>query len=223
MDKLRITIDGPAGSGKSSTAKLLAAKLNALFLDTGAMYRAVTLAAMQSNCDLNDIAQLENIIDEANFEFKVKDGVMVVKINGENVTDKIRDPKVTANVHYIASQASLRGRLVKLQREFAACSEKIVTEGRDQGTVVFPDANLKIFLTADNTQRTKRRALELAQNGYKVDIGSLQKEIENRDLQDTSRKVAPLTPAKDAVLLDTTNLTLEQVVEEILGLVKKLK
>ncbi|MCE5341148.1 MAG: (d)CMP kinase [Planctomycetaceae bacterium] len=223
MNRLIITIDGPAGSGKSSTAKLLAAKLNALFLDTGAMYRAVTLAAMQSNCDFNDVAQLENIIDSTNFEFKIQDGVMVVKINGIGATEKIRDPKVTANVHYIASQASLRGRLVKLQREFAACSEKIVTEGRDQGTVVFPDANLKIFLTADNTQRTKRRALELAQNGYKVDIGSLQKEIENRDLQDTSRKVAPLTPAKDAVLLDTTNLTLEQVVEEILGLVKKLK
>ncbi len=222
MNRLIITIDGPAGSGKSSTAKLVAAKLKASFLDTGAMYRAVTLAAMQSNCDFNNIAQLENIIDSTNFEFKVKDGAMVVKINGNDAAEKIRDPKVTANVHYIASQASLRGRLVNLQREFAAGREKIVTEGRDQGTVVFPDANLKIFLTADNTERAKRRAIELTQNGYKVDISNLQKEIENRDLQDTSRKVAPLTPAQDAVLIDTTNFTLEQVVEKILELVKNL-
>jgi len=223
MNRLVITIDGPAGSGKSSTAKLLAAKLNASFLDTGAMYRAVTLAAMQKNCDFNNLTQLENIIDSTNFEFRVKDGVMAVKINGSDATEKIRDPKVTANVHYIASQASLRGRLVKLQREFAVNSEKIVTEGRDQGTVVFPDANLKIFLTADNAERAKRRAAELSQNGYKVDISNLQKEIENRDLQDTSRKVAPLAAAKDAVLIDTTNFTLEQVVEKILELVKKLK
>lgn len=223
MDKLIITIDGPAGSGKSSTAKLLAARLNASFLDTGAMYRAATLAAMQSNCDLSSIAQLENIIDNTDFEFKVKDGVMTVGINGADVTEKIRDPKVTANVHYIASQASLRQKLVELQRKFAGDCEKIVTEGRDQGTVVFPDANLKIFLTADNAERAKRRSLELSQKGYKVDISGLEKEIEERDLRDTSRTVAPLTPARDAVLLDTTHLTLEQVVEKILELVKKLK
>jgi cytidylate kinase len=223
MNRLIITIDGPAGSGKSSTAKLLAAKLDASFLDTGAMYRAVTLAAMQNSCDFNNVGQLEKVIDSTNFEFKVKDSVMVVKINGSDATEKIRDPKVTANVHYIASQASLRERLVKLQRQFAAGSTKIVTEGRDQGTVVFPDANLKIFLTADNAERAKRRAVELSQNGYKVDISDLQKEIENRDLQDTSRKVAPLVPAQDAVLLDTTQLTLEQVVEKNLELVKKLK
>ncbi|HAL45859.1 MAG: cytidylate kinase [Planctomycetes bacterium GWF2_42_9] len=220
MAKLIITIDGPAGSGKSSTAKLLAAKINASFLDTGAMYRAVTLAAMQKGCDFNDVSQLEKIIDNTNFEFKIKDGVMVVKIAGEDVTEKIRDPQVTGNVRFVAAEGSLRARLVKLQREFAAGVEQIVTEGRDQGTVVFPDANLKIFLTADNTERAKRRAMELSQNGYKVDVTNLQKEIEIRDLQDTSRKVAPLTPAKDAVMIDTTNFTLEQVVEEILKLVK---
>jgi cytidylate kinase len=221
MAKLIITIDGPAGSGKSSTAKLLAAKLNADFLDTGAMYRAVTLAAMQKACDFNDISELERIADSTKFEFSIQAGVMIVKINGFDVTEKIRDPEVTANVKFVASQPTLRDRLVKMQRQFASRCEKIVTEGRDQGTVVFPDANLKIFLTADNKQRAKRRALELVQNGYKVDINNLQSEIEKRDLLDTSRKVAPLAAAADAVVLDNTNLSLEQVVEKILELVKK--
>jgi cytidylate kinase len=219
MAKLIITIDGPAGSGKSSTAKLLAAKLKADFLDTGAMYRAVTLASMQKSCDFNDVSQLERIADDTKFEFATWAGVMVVKINGRDVSEKIRDPKVTANVKYIASQPALRDRLVKMQRAFAARCEKIVTEGRDQGTIVFPNANLKIFLTADNVERAKRRGLELSQNGYKVDLSNLQNEMENRDLQDTSRKVAPLVPAADAVVLDNTNLTLQQVVDKILELV----
>ncbi|MEN6386811.1 MAG: (d)CMP kinase [Phycisphaerales bacterium] len=221
MAKLVITIDGPAGSGKSSTAKLLAAKLNADFLDTGAMYRAITLAAMRQGCDFNDVAQLEKIADTSKFEFKIQSGSMVVKINGQNVTEKIREPQVTANVKYVASQPSLRDRLVKMQREFAARCEKIVTEGRDQGTIVFPEANLKIFLTADNAQRAKRRALELSQNGYKVDLNNLQNEIEKRDLQDTSRKVAPLAAAKDAITIDTTRLTLEEVVDKIYELAKQ--
>jgi len=143
-----------------------------------------------------------------------------VKINGEDVTEKLRDPEVTARVGFVASQPSLRQRLVKMQRNFAAQYEKIVTEGRDQGTVVFPDAHLKIFLTADNSERAKRRALELNETGYKVDLAAVKQEIEKRDLQDTSRKVGPLVPAGDAVILDNTNLTLEQVVGKILEIIK---
>jgi len=221
MAKLIITIDGPAGSGKSSVAKLLAAKIGAAFLDTGAMYRAVTLAAMQNRCSLSDTAGLEKIIDGTDFKFEIKDGQMTVKINNSDVTEEIRDPQVTANVRFIASVPSLRNRLVQMQRAFAGEYEKIVTEGRDQGTVVFPDADLKIFLTADNTERAKRRAKELTQNGHKVDINKLQQEIENRDLQDSTRKVAPLVAAADAITLDSTNLTLEQVVNKILELIKK--
>jgi cytidylate kinase len=221
MAKLVITIDGPAGSGKSSAAKLLAARIGAAFLDTGAMYRAATLAAMQNRCDLNDIKQLEKIIDSTNFKFEMKSGQMAVKINGSDVTEEIRDPQVTANVYFIASAASLRERLVRMQREIAAEYEKIVTEGRDQGTVAFPNADFKIFLTADSTQRAKRRAKELAENGHKVDINKLQEEIETRDKQDSTRKIAPLIPAPDAKLVDTTSLTLEQVVDKIIGLIKK--
>jgi len=221
MAKLVITIDGPAGSGKSSTAKLLASRLGAAFLDTGAMYRAVTLAAMQNNCDFTDVIQLEKIIDGTDFKFEIESGLMTVKINGSDVTGKIRDPKVTANVSFIASAPSLRNRLVKMQRAFASGFEKIVTEGRDQGTVVFPDAAFKFFLTADNTERAKRRAKELAENGYKVDLNNIQEEIEKRDRSDTTRKVAPLTPAADAINVDTTHLNLGQVVEKILGLITK--
>jgi cytidylate kinase len=221
MAKLTITIDGPAGSGKSSTAKLLAAKIGAAFLDTGAMYRAVTLAAMRNRCSLNDAAGLEKIIDGTDFKFEIKDGQMTVKINNSDVTGKIRDPQVTANVRFIASVPSLRNRLVQMQRDFAGEYEKIVTEGRDQGTVVFPDADLKIFLTADNAERAKRRAKELVQKGHKVDISELEQEIEKRDLQDSTRKVAPLVAAADAITLDTTSLTLEQVVNKILELIKK--
>ena len=221
MAKLVITIDGPAGSGKSSAAKLLAAKIGAAFLDTGAMYRAATLAAMQKGCDLEDVKQLEEIIDGTNFEFEMKTGQTAVKINGSDVTEKIRDPQVTANVHFVASEPSLRQRLVRMQREIAAEHEKIVTEGRDQGTVAFPEAEFKFFLTADSGQRAKRRAKELTGTGHKVDINRLQADIEVRDKQDTTRKIAPLVPAADAKLVDTTSLTLEQVVEEILGLIKK--
>ncbi len=221
MAKLIITIDGPAGSGKSSTAKLLAARLGAAFLDTGAMYRAVTLAAMQSRCDLADTAQLEKIVDSTNFKFEIKDNRMTVKINGSDFTEKIRDPQVTANVSAVASMPSLRKRLVPIQRAFAGQYEKIVAEGRDQGTVVFPNADFKFFLTADGVERAKRRAKELTENGYKVDTNKLQTEIEKRDRQDSTRKVSPLIAAADAIKVDTTSLTLEQVVEKILGLIKK--
>jgi cytidylate kinase len=221
MAKLVITIDGPAGSGKSSAAKLLAARIGAAFLDTGAMYRAATLAAMRNRCDLNDIKQLEKIIDETNFKFEMKSGQMAVKINSSDVTEEIRDPQVTANVHFIASASSLRARLVRMQREIAAEYEKIVTEGRDQGTVAFPDAEFKFFLTADSTQRAKRRAEELTGNGHKVDIKKLQAEIEMRDKQDSTRKIAPLVPASDATTIDTTSLTLQQVVDKIIKLIKK--
>lgn len=221
MTELLITIDGPAGSGKSSVAKLLAAKLGAAFLDTGAMYRAAALTAMQTGCDLNDTAWLEKVIDSTDFKFEIENGQMTVKINNSDVTEQIRDPQVTANVRFVASAPSLRDRLVKMQRAFAAGYGNIVTEGRDQGTVVFPDADFKIFLTADAAERAKRRAKELAEKGHKADINKLRQEIENRDRQDSTRKIAPLVAAADAITIDTTSLTLGQVVEKILGLIKK--
>ncbi|MFA5252876.1 MAG: (d)CMP kinase [Phycisphaerae bacterium] len=220
MAKLVITIDGPAGSGKSSTAKLLASKIDAAFLDTGAMYRAAALAAMRAGCKLDDVSALEKIIDNTKFKFEIAAGQMAVKIDGSDVTEKIRDPNVTANVQFIASEPSLRQRLVKMQRAFAGERQKIVTEGRDQGTVVFPDADFKFFLTAQPEVRTKRRAAELTEKGLNVDTGKLQREIEKRDMSDKNRKTAPLAAAKDAVIIDNTDLTLEQTVSRILEVVK---
>lgn len=221
MPKLIITIDGPAGSGKSTTARLLAEKIGAAFLDTGAMYRAVTVAAMKSQLDLANVETLEKLIDSADFKFEITNNQMAVKINNKDVTEQIRDPKVTENVRFIASQPSLRSRLVKMQQNFAQKYQKIVTEGRDQGTVVFPDADYKFFLTADSAQRTKRRAEELTEKGLKVDLTKLRKEIEIRDTADKNRNTGPLVPAKDAVIIDNTNLTLEQTVNEILKIINK--
>jgi cytidylate kinase len=231
MTKLTITIDGPAGSGKSTTARLLAEKIGAAFLDTGAMYRAVTLAAMQSRSDLNNVEALEKLIDSTNFKFDINNSHsprcdraatgMTVKINNKDITEQIRDPKVTENVFFIASVPSLRNRLVEMQRNFAEKYQKIVTEGRDQGTIVFPNADYKFFLTAEVAQRTKRRAKEMIEKGLEVDTAKLRKEIENRDAADKNRDTGPLVPAKDAIIIDNTNLTLEQTVNEILKIINK--
>ncbi len=221
MSKLVITIDGPAGSGKSTAAKLLAAKIGAAFLDTGAMYRAVTVAAMQKQLDLADVKAIENLIDSTDFQFEIAKGRMAVKINGQCATEQIRDPKVTKNVHFIASQPSLRSRLVQMQRDFAQNHQKIVTEGRDQGTVVFPDADYKFFLTANSLERAKRRAEELTRKGHKMDLAKLHSDIESRDESDKKRDTGPLIAAKDAVIIDNTDFTPEQTLNEILKTINK--
>jgi cytidylate kinase len=221
MTKLIITIDGPAGSGKSSTAKMLAEKIGAAFLDTGATYRAATLAAMMNRADMKNIKALEQIIEQTDFQFDSAGGKMTVKINGTDCTEQIRDPKVTQAVVFIASAPSLRSKLVQMQRTFAGKYKKIVTEGRDQGTVVFPNADYKFFLTAKSRQRAKRRAGELTAKGHKINLDELQQEIENRDRLDKNRNTAPMTPAEDAIIIDNTNLTLEQTVEKILKHIEK--
>jgi cytidylate kinase len=221
MSRLIITIDGPAGSGKSTIARLLAAKLNAIFLDTGAMYRAATLAAMKARIDLTSRHQVLEILNNTQFEFISAHNGMRVQIDGIDVTDEIRHPKVTANARFIAGLAPARQYLVTLQREFAENHGRIVTEGRDQGTVAFPDANVKFFLTADLGERAKRRKLELQAKGIEQTDEEISQAIENRDLSDKNRSVGPLKSAEDAIIVDTTNLTVEQVVDKLLGLVKE--
>lgn len=221
MDKIIVTIDGPAGSGKSTAANLLAKKLGAAFLDTGAMYRAVTLAATQNQLDLSDVGAIENLIDNTDFKFEIVHNHMAVKINNVDVSEQIRDPKVTKNVHYIASQPLLRSRIVKWQQDFASNYPKIVTEGRDQGTVVFPNADFKFFLTANSRERAKRRAVELAQKGHKVDLENLHQDLEKRDASDTNRETSPLVAAKDAILIDNTHWTPEQTLNELYKIIHK--
>ena len=221
MANLIVTIDGPAASGKSTVARLLAERLGASFLDTGAMYRAVTLAAMQAGVDMNNEEELIGVLRDSEFGFAAKEGKLMVLINGVDVTAQIRESEVTANARYIASAEKLREKLVQMQRQFAAGEEKIVTEGRDQGTVVFPDADIKFYLTAEAIERAKRRQAELQANGSSQSLEKIQVAIEERDKSDANRAIGPLKPADDAIVIDTTNLNIEEVVEKLLCCVKK--
>jgi cytidylate kinase len=214
MADLIITIDGPAASGKSTVARMLAERLDASFLDTGAMYRAVTLAAMQAGVNMSDEQMLLDVLDKRKFQFIIKKNKMVVSIDGVDVTDQIRAPEVTASAKHIASAAKVRAKLVEMQRQFAAGEDKIVTEGRDQGTVAFPDAHLKFYLTAQLAERAKRRAKDEGRT-TKEEIDQIQKDIEERDKSDQNRSIGPLTPAADAIVIDTTNLSVEEVVEKL--------
>jgi cytidylate kinase len=220
MSRLVVTIDGPAGSGKSTVAQLAAMELEAGFLDTGAMYRAVTLAAMRAGADMNDAVQLLAVLEDSSFEFTFDGNAMKVSINGMDATEAIRKPEVTANAKYIASQPAIRNQLVDMQRQFAKKHKRIVTEGRDQGTVAFADADYKIFLTADPKERARRRQAQLAETGTHLPLEKILKDIETRDKSDQLRSVGPLKPADDAVIIDTTGLTIEQVVKKIVQICK---
>ncbi len=215
MAELVVTIDGPAGSGKSTVARLLAERLGATFLDTGAMYRAITLAAIWDDVELSDERQLLQVAQTHRFDFEAVRGKMLVSIDGQDVTEAIRDSDLTAKVRFAASAPQVRQQLVAMQRAFAARHARIVTEGRDQGTVVFPDANVKFYLTAAPAERARRRQAELREKGIESDLRQVQQAIEARDRSDESRTVGPLKPAPDAVVIDTTDLSIAEVVERV--------
>jgi len=219
MANLIITIDGPAASGKSTVARLLAEEIGASFLDTGAMYRAVTLAAMNAGVDMTDQDELLRIIISSDFEFEVRRSKTSVRLDGADVTDRIRMPDVTANARYAASAPKVRAMLVQMQRKAAESHEKIVTEGRDQGTVAFADADFKFFLTADPEERARRRQAELPNIPQEQNIEQTRRAIEARDKSDRDRQVGPLKPAEDAIIVDTTNMTIEQVVRKLTELI----
>jgi len=211
-----ITIDGPAASGKSTVAKRLAQTLACVFLDTGAMYRAVTLAGMKAGINLKDPDAIIKAMDSNTFEFDQAHA----RINNMDVSEAIRDPKVTQNVKYIAGAPAIRSRLVDLQRQFALSHPVFVTEGRDQGTVAFPDAKIKIFLFADPVERAKRRLAELQAKGLDQDLDSLVQAVIDRDRGDEQRATGPLKAADDAKCVDTTGLTLDEVVQVIMDHVR---
>lgn len=205
-----ITIDGPAGAGKSSAAKALAKRLGFEFLDTGAMYRAVTLKALRTSIDLHHQASLEKLVQGIRLEMPPGK----VLLDGEDVAGLIRTAEVTNASGPISSSAVVRSRLVELQRQIAA-GRDMVCEGRDQGTVVFPDSPCKFFLVADPAERARRRQSEMTARGEAVSIEKVLKDQEVRDTRDASRDVAPMVPAKDAIMLDSTHLTLDEVVERM--------
>lgn len=216
MTNCVITIDGPAGSGKSTVAKILAKRLGFGFLDTGAMYRAVTVAAMRAGIDIADKDALRKVLDSSDFDFSTANGTLLVRLNGNDITEQLRDQQVTEGVSKVAPIDFVRDKLVEMQRAFAAATGAIITEGRDQGTVVFPDAKVKFFLTAAVAERAKRRCQELKAKGVDADINEIEKAIAQRDLNDSQRQIAPLRKADDAIEIDTTGLDIEGVVNKLL-------
>tara|TARA_Y100001970_G_scaffold50422_1_gene63812 strand:+ start:21 stop:689 length:669 start_codon:yes stop_codon:yes gene_type:complete len=202
-----IAIDGPAASGKSTSAKLLAEKLKFLYLDTGAMYRCIALAVIENQIDIKNKQSLKDFIDNFKLEMRTIDGVSVFLINGENVSKKIRSSSVSKKVSEISAIPSIRKYMVSMQRSFAK-NTKCVVEGRDIGTVVFPKATIKFFMIASVEVRAKRRQLELRRLGEEITLKDLQKDIEARDKYDSERSHSPLKKAFDAIEIDTTNMTL---------------
>lgn len=218
--KLIIAIDGPAGSGKSSTAKALAKRLRLPFIDTGAMYRAVTLKAMRDGIPFEDKKKLVAIAKRAKIELKGHDPEKQrVFLDGKDVTADIRTPELTANVFHVAQEPLIRREMVKKQR---AMGEKggAVLEGRDIGTVVFPKADYKFFFEASDEIRAKRRQRELVQAGKAVSVEEVKKDMLKRDKTDYKRKEGPLKRAKDAILLDTTLLTIDATIDKMLAIIE---
>ncbi len=221
--RLRIAIDGPAGSGKSTTARLLAKKLGYIHIDTGAMYRALTLKALRLNVDLENEQQLVELAQQTSIEFETSDGNLIVLLDGEKVTSEIRAPEVTNSVSTVSKHPKVRALMVQRQQELAR-NGAVVLDGRDIGTVVLPDAEVKIFLTADVSERARRRKKDLALVGIEADALQLEEEIRERDRKDSTRSASPLKIANDAIVIDTTNMTIEQQVEKIFSIVnEKLK
>lgn len=214
-----IAIDGPAGSGKSSTAKLVAQRLGALHLDTGAMYRAVTLKCLREGIAYTDTDALAECVKHTSITFTGILPDMKVRMDGEDITEAVRSDEVTKNVSDYCRPKVVRDELVKLQRTMAV-SAKVVCEGRDIGTVVFPDAELKFFMVASVEERARRRQRDFEKIGVTKSIEALVDEIKARDTKDSTRDISPLYKAGDAEELDTTNMTLEEQVDYIVNKAK---
>ena len=214
--KLIIAIDGPAGSGKSTVAKEVAKRLGLIYVDTGAMYRALTFKAVRKKIDPNNAEALIDLAKKTDICLETDESLrLYVKLDGEDVSEEIRTPFITNNVKYVACIKSVRKAMVNLQRK-AAMGKGAVLEGRDIGTVVFPDADIKIYLDATIDERVRRRYKELIIKNPDITIEEVKKDVAFRDKSDAERSVGPLKKADDAILIDTTRLTIPQVVARIL-------
>lgn len=216
-----LAIDGPAGAGKSTVARELARRLGFTIIDTGAIYRAVALAAQRAGIDWEDDAALGRLLDGPGFRLAFADETRVL-LNEDDVTEAIRTPEISRGASVVSARAVVRKKLLGLQRELGRRAPRgAVLEGRDIGTVVFPDADVKFFLTASDQARAARRQSELREKGLAVDVSEVLADQRRRDRDDTERAIAPLKPAPDAIVVDTTDMDLGQVVEECLRIARQ--
>ncbi len=224
---LIIAIDGPAAVGKSTMGKLIARELDFLYIDTGAIYRAITWKVLKNNINVNDENIISNLVSDTCITIekancKSLNDYCHIFVDGENITEEIRNPKIDQNVSQIARLPKIRKQLIYLQRKLAE-KGNIVMEGRDIGSVILPQSDIKFYFTASEEERIKRRYKELIDKGYSIDCKEVKKQIIQRDKIDSKRKYAPLIKAKDAILIDSTKKSIEEVKDNILKIIKKYR
>jgi CMP/dCMP kinase len=215
-----LAIDGPAGAGKSTIAKRIAKEMGYIYVDTGAMYRAMALFLLRKNIAPSETQKIDEECENADITIRYEQGEQVVYLNGENVNGLIRTEEVGNMASASSPNSNVRKKLVELQQKLAADAD-VVMDGRDIGTCVLPQAQLKIYLTADSMVRAKRRYKELTEKGVACDLNVIERDIRERDHQDMTRAISPLKQAEDAILVDTSDLTIDEVVEKIIGLCRE--
>lgn len=213
---MKIAIDGPAAAGKSTIAKTIARDMGILYIDTGAMYRAFTYNVIRSNIDLEDEKEVDDLLENTTIDFKDSQ----IYLNGDPVENKIRSHEVNMLVSKVSAIPKVRKKLVEIQRRIAA-EKTCVLDGRDIGTVVFPDAEVKVFLTASDEIRANRRLEEMKKNGIESDFDAIINNIKSRDLQDSTRETSPLKQSPDAIVIDTGNKTIQEISEIIISIIKE--
>ncbi len=217
-----VAVDGPAGSGKGTITKLVGEKRNLVYIDTGAMYRCVTLDCINNNVDYTDIAGIEKVLDKIAIELKIEDGIQKVYLNGKDVSQEIREDKVNNLVSEYSAVKEVRDKITPMQQEMGK-NQDIIMEGRDIGTVVFPNADVKIFLDCDVKERARRRYIQNQQKGINSTYEEILENIIKRERINSTREVAPFIKAEDAILIDSTNMTIEEVVNRVIEIIDEKK
>ena len=217
-----VAVDGPAGSGKGTITKLVGEKRNLVYIDTGAMYRCVTLDCINNNVDYTDIEGIEKVLDKISIELKIEDGIQKVYLNGKDVSQEIREDKVNNLVSEYSAVKEVRDKITPMQQEMGK-NQDIIMEGRDIGTVVFPNADVKIFLDCDVKERARRRYIQNQQKGINSTYEEILENIIKRERINSTREVAPFIKTEDAILIDSTNMTIEEVVNRVIEIIDEKK